>query len=331
LKPATIVGWTGNGELGDLERTVAAKLAVKRSEVVAGTRSLVVKDVDPIAAARRLAHLPGVSWIAVGYEFGDFEGCMENVATLASRYLAKGASFSVSAHVERSRRTDGDVILEANSRILCAVKGITISERNPKFRFRVLMVGDSGACGVELKEGAGGVPTSVEPRVYCLVSGGYHSAVMAWMASLSGFSVTLVHARAGDEPLRQVARLYSELSYRTDPATLELLVLKGNGDAGDRLRAWLDRSKGKVLAGSHPECRGHGALRTFGEMPPVLIPLLLVQESEVKAKLRDLGLKEKSEDGAMALKASSKRGKYTTKSYGGKEADHNTVLDSILS
>jgi len=42
------------------------------------------------------------------------------------------------------------------------------------------------------------VPTSRGNRVHCLVSGGYHSSVVSWMAALSGFSLTLVHARADD-------------------------------------------------------------------------------------------------------------------------------------
>ncbi|MDA4113175.1 MAG: hypothetical protein OK474_03930 [Thaumarchaeota archaeon] len=330
MKPAAIVGWTGNGALDDLARTALSKLPGE-VEVTQGARSLLVRGGDPVVVARRLAHLPGTSWVAVGYQFEGLAGCLSNLAVLAKRYLEEGASFKVSAEVEESGKEEGDVLMEATSTLLKSAKGSHVDEKNPKLWFRVVMVKDSGACGVQLREGDGGVPTSRKMDAACLVSGGYHSAVTAWMAALSGFSLTLVHARDDDESLRQAARLYAELSQRIDASSLRLEVLEGEGTAGDRVLAWLEAARGDVFTGVHPECRGMAGMELLRRYPPALFPLLLVQEGEIRSRLDGLNIRGKTVDREAKLSASKgKKEKFSVKAFGGREADQNDVLDSIL-
>ncbi len=126
-----------------------------------------------------------------------------------------------------------------------------MDERKPHVRFRVCVEGTKGACGAEIRAGPGGLPTS-EEWVSCLVSGGERSSAMAWMAALSGFSLRLVHSRTDEASLRQVARLYSELSFRMDPRCLELVVLDGGKDAYARIGGWLRDHKGAAFAGLRP-------------------------------------------------------------------------------
>jgi hypothetical protein len=330
LKPAAIVGWTGNGVLDDLARTALAKLPGE-VELTKGARSLLVRGGDPVVVARRLAHLPGTSWIAVGYQFEGLAGCLSNLSVLAKRYLEDGTSFKVSAEVEESGKEEGDVLIEATSTLLKAAKGAHVDEKNPKLWFRVVMVKDSGACGVQLREGDGGVPTSGKMNAACLVSGGYHSTVTAWMAALSGFSLTLVHARDDDESLRQAARLYAELSRRMDASSLRLEVLEGRGTAGDRVLAWLETARGEVFTGVHPECRGMAGMELLRRYPSALFPLLLLQEGEIRSRLDGLNIRGKTIDSEARLSASKgKKEKFSVKEFGGREADQNDVLDSIL-
>jgi hypothetical protein len=268
--------------------------------------------------------------MAVGYEFDSIELCMSRLSTLAGRYLGAAASFKVSVEVERSGKEEGDVLMEATSTLLKAAKGSRVDEKNPKAWFRVVMVRGRGACGVQLREGPGGVPTSRKMKASCLVSGGYHSAVTAWMASLSGFSLTLVHARNDDDSLRQVARLYAELSQRMDASSLRLEVLEGKGPAGDRVASWMGGAKGEVFTGVHPECRGTAGMEQLRRYPVAQFPLLLLQEREVRARLDELGLRAKKADRAAELRISNGRAGYKVKEFGGREADQNAVLDSIL-
>jgi len=329
VKTAAIVAWSGNGDFVDLQRSVSSKLLPDGGSITTGSKSLTVSKSDPVTVARRLAYLPGISWIAVGYDFATPAGCMADLAVLAKKYLRAGSSFGLTAQVEDSSQEEGDILLDGNGALLKSVKGTRIDERKPDVTFRVVMVRDKGAAGVELRRGPGGVPTSKSMKAFCLVSGGYHSAVVAWMSALSGFSLTLVHARADDESLRQVARLYSELSRRLDPSSIGLHVLDGGGSPGDRLASWLDATKGDVMAGIHPECRGRRSRAVLKDYPAVLMPLLLLQEDEVRAKLQSLGIKVKGVDKAPTLTMSGKT-PFVVRHFAGKESDINGVLDGLL-
>ncbi len=81
--------------------------------------------------ARRLAHIPGAAWIAVGYEFRNPRECLSRLSTLAKRYLEPGASFRVSVEADGSGEEEGDVLLEATSTLLNAAKGVLVDEKNP--------------------------------------------------------------------------------------------------------------------------------------------------------------------------------------------------------
>ncbi len=330
MSTAALVGWSGNGDLDDLHRTAASKLALRRQAVGRSGRSLIVENDDPVAVARRLAHLPGVDWIAVGYAFEGRGALTAHLRFLAGRYLKEGSTFRLDAQVERSGQEEGDVLLDGNGSVLKAVKGTRVDERRPDVTFRIVMAADRGVVGVQLKKGPGGVPTSRKVKVFCLVSGGYHSAVVAWLAVLSGYSVTLVHSRADDESLRQAARLYAELSRRADAGSISLEVLEGDGSPGGRVAAWLEGKKGATLVGVHPECRGLEVAKKFRAYPLVSLPLLLLQEDEVRSKLDRLGLRRKDLDAKADLSLTAKSPAYVVKSYGGKESDINGVLDGIL-
>ncbi|MGA2665881.1 MAG: hypothetical protein ABSF83_13155 [Nitrososphaerales archaeon] len=335
MRPASILGWTGNGSLEDLARTAVGKLG-EGATLERGARSLVVRGVDPVAAAHRLDRLPGVAWIAAGYDFEGLDRGVARLSSLASSYLGDGGSFRVTAEVGAGAGVEeGDVLMEATSALLKAKKGAHLDEKDPSVWFRMVLTRKGrGVCGVQLREGPGGVPTARGMAATCLVSGGYHSAVVAWMAALSGYSLALVHSRDGDDgSLRQVARLYAELSHRMDPAALGLRVLGGKGTPGGRLVAWLGTARGEVFAGAHPECRGEEGLRALRRRrPSIVFPLFLLQEAEVGSKLRGLALGQRAGDGSPTLDLTGRGGgdRPTVRTFGGVESDQNAVLDSIL-
>jgi hypothetical protein len=330
LKPVAMVGWSGAGRFEDLERTAARKLAVRGERVDRIGDSLLVGAEDPVEVARRLSLLPGVSWIAVGYRFNGREGYLRNLELLAKRYLARGRTFRLSAQVVASKQTAGDVVLAGNSALLSSVSGARVDDRKPKVRFRVCVEGAQGACGVEIRTGPGGLPMGGE-WVVCLVSGGERSSSMAWMAALSGFSVRLVHSRTDEAALRQVARLYSELSHRVDPRCLELVVLEGGKDPIARIGGWLRDHKSSAFAGLRPE-RSDFATSLVERFPNLALPLILVQDDAIGSTYRSLGLGRPSiaERGIrMSLKALAARGEYSEVSFGGGEADSNAVIDAV--
>ncbi len=325
-----MVGWSGSGRLEDLERTVVGKLSARAGEVDRIDDTLLVASEDPVEVARRLALLPGVGWIAVGFRFRGGQGYLENLGRLAKRYLSKGKTFKISAKVTRSKQTAGDAVLAGNSELLSLIPGVRVDERKPRVRFRVCLEGARGACGAEVRSGPGGAPSGGD-WVSCLVSGGERSSSMAWMAALSGFSLRLVHSTTDEVALRHVARLYSELSHRMDPRCLELLVLGGGGDAAGRIGRWLEGQRGEVFAGMRPGPSGSqaGLAKRF---PSLALPLVLVRDDEVATTYRSLGLGRASKGGmrggftSKALRAGSP---YTERRFGGVEADSNAVIDAM--
>ncbi len=328
--------WTGFGTLGDLERSVSNVLAGRGFRVVGVGETVAVLGGEPATAARYCAYLPGVAWIGLGYTSeGALEAILGSLEALGGRYLKTDSRFSVQAEVTGVKILRGDLIGAANSRLLGLRRGGRIDERNPELIFHVALDGNLGVAGVEIRKGVGGAPTS-GTKAFCLVSGGVHSSVVAWLAALAGFSVELVHLRTSEESVVEAARLYSELSHRMDPTRLKLTLLTGSKDSSRSgvLETWLKKRGGKggrsespVFAGFHPECRGKLRWRSVTE---VLNPLLLFPESEFKSVFNSLGLRGYTESGGL-LSATRESGAsaYRVASFGGVRADLHEVVDSI--
>ena len=325
-----MVGWSGAGKFEDLVRTAFRKLKASRKAADHIDGTLLVTAEDPVAVARSLAFVPGVAWISVGYRFSGNEDYLEKLELIAKRYLSKGKTFRISAQVVDSRQTAGDIVLAGSSALLSSIPGARVDERSPKARFRVCVEGAKGACGVEIRAGPGGVPTGVD-RVACLVSGGVHSSSMAWMAALSGYSLRLVHSRTDEMALRRVARLYSELSFRMDPGRLELVVLEGGKNHAGRIGKWLLDTRLTAFAGMRP-ARSEASAELARHFPNLVLPLILLQDEDISAVYRSLGLgpaMKSAKFAGLTLKSLRARGTYSEKRFGRVQADSNTVIDAI--
>jgi hypothetical protein len=291
---------------------------------------MLVTTEDPVVLARQLAFLPGVAWISVGYRFSGSRDYLKILELLAKRYLSKGKTFRISAQVVGSEQTAGDAVLAGNSALLSSVTGAKVDERRPNVKFRVCVEGARGACGVEIRSGPGGAPTGGD-WVSCLVSGGERSSSMAWMAALSGFSLRLVHSKTDEASLRQVARLYSELSFRMDPRCVELVVLDGGENPIGRIGRWLGDSKVTAFAGMRP-ARSDALTELARRFPNLVLPLILVQDEAVGMVYRSLGLGpaiKPARTGGLTVKSLQARSAYSEKRFGRVQADSNTVIDAI--
>jgi len=330
LKPVAMVGWSGLGSFDDLEATVLRKLGARKADMDRVGGTLLISVEEPVAAARSLAFLPGVAWIAVGYRFTGTDGYLKVLNLLAKRYLSKGKTFRISANSVRSKQSGGDLILSGNSELLSSVPGVKVDEGRPRVRFRVSIDGAKGACGAEIRTGPGGSPTG-DDWVACLVSGGERSSSMVWMAALSGFSLRLVHSWTDDAALRRVAKLYSELSFRMDPRCLELVVLEGGKSPMGRIGRWLHDHDGATFAGLQPE-RPQVSTELARKFPNLSLPLVFVQDDSISAIFRSLGLgpvARKASSWGMTPKALEAATPYSEIKFGGVQADLNTVIDAI--
>jgi len=318
-KQTAVVRWTGRGRFADLLSSVEFVLADNRvgAKVTAMGWSVLVTGPGPIEVAALLGAMPGVSWVAAGVAANSLKELGDAAGVLGRRYLRKGYTFAVEAEGTGGTKP-GDLAGAVVSKILETTKGARVSE-SPKTRFKAAFDGRGGAVGVEVKAGVGGVPTGSSP-VVCLVSGGVHSSVLAWMAMLQGFRVQLVHAEVDEASLRAVARLYSELSHRGDPRWLGLEAISGKSMAG-ALRAYASATKMPMFAGFHPADK---RIRT--PIRRAEAPLYLMPEEWFRAEYSSLGLSpyEASVDW-------NARGAGISKSrrFGGKRADVSGVLDGL--
>ena len=335
MRTAAIVRWTSRGSIDDLVATVLEVASEDGEEVRTSLigSDLVLHQVDPIRAARALRHLPGVSWIAVGYEFTGIKQFGDRLEVLASKYLGKNSSFSVSANVTSPEYSGGDIVLMANSMVLSGHRGSKVNEKTPRVRFQVSMVDGHGVVGVVIWFGVGGTPTSPKRTAYCLVSGGMHSSAAAWMAAKSGYTIRLAHLWRDDKSLRAVAKLYSELSHRMSAKHLSVQLVRGDGSEAALLKGWWKGAEEiPVLVGLHLECKDHRySDYLIGAQRKMVFPVAFMSEEEIVGIRKDLGVAETGPPASGSIlfgdpKAASKLKIHT---YGGVRAEMSTVLDSL--
>ena len=319
MKRAAVLRWTGRGSIAHLRGSVEYLLkahGVQGRVSVVGD-SVVVGGTDPIGVAALVRLMPGISWVAAGFVAPTPGGLAKAGETLAKLYLRRGDRFSVDSEGTGGARAS-DVGGMVTSKILETVKGARVSE-SPRVRFRVAADGGGGAVGVEVAPGAGGVPTGAEEAA-CLVSGGVHSSVCAWVAALAGYRVRMIHAKASDRSVLAVARLYSELSHRVDPRGLSLEVLEGGGAAG-ALAGRAAGAKGRVFGGFTPGRTAPESLQGVAWAPVYLMP-----EERFKEVFESLGIRAAA---ATTDWREAAVPKYSVRVFGGGPADVSDVLDGL--
>jgi hypothetical protein len=274
---------------------------------------------EPLGVAAKLKHTPGVSWIAAGKVSRSFKELLDDSGALARTYLKRGDRFSVEAEAS-SGTVRSDVSGGVTSKILESSKGTKVSQEDPKIRFRSAFDGSRGVVGVEVARGPGGVTTGVDSAV-CLVSGGRHSSVVSWMALLAGYKLRLIHATMNQESLLGAARLYAELSHRTDPRGLMLQVIEGKSLA--RALVGIVRGVNEPVYGGFRASGGPIPRRLSGH---VLAPLYLLAEDKFDDEFDSLGLK--SYDAKMRWD-NGKNEDVQIRSFGGATADVSDVVDGL--
>jgi len=327
---STLVGWTGLGSIADLKKAVrrVLKLEGVDSQIRVQGSAIRVDGGRPTEVADFLAYMPGVSWIAVGHSSDSVKGVFGEIASLARIYLKK-RTFAIVAETSSREMLESDVVGRAVSAVFDAVPGSKVDEDSPSVTFRVAMgrkpTRDGGVAGVELRKGAGGTPTGATGCL-CLVSGGMHSSVMTWYALLSGMRVELVHVAASDESLREVARLYGELSHRVDPSAVGLRVVEGVS-VRETIRMLRNAQEGRpIYAGFH--CRCNDVRPAHGSPRGVASPLYLLPEHEFSGVLSSLGLRGyPSREAWTSARRSGRRP--VERRIRGKRCDMHGVLDGL--
>jgi len=318
-KTVAILGWTGRGKVAELKATVESILENRRRNrrIWSSGNSVLVEGPDPLGTAATLGRIPGVSWVAVGLAFTSMKEAGTTAGLLAKRYLKRGDRFAVAGEGSAGAK-GGDVAGAVTSGILDAVKGTRVSE-SARLTFRAASDGSRGVVGVEVMEGPGGATTG-ETWASCLVSGGVHSAVVAWCALLTGYRVRLVHVQTSEHSLLAVARIYAELSHRAGPHALKLEVKEGGTIKllGEHLAALGGEAFGGFRASGDPAPKGLSKV--------ISAPLYLMPEEEFSHIFESLGMKA---DDSVADWNSTAGAEFLLKEFSGWADDVSAVLDGL--
>ncbi len=169
-----------------------------------------------------------------------------------------------------------------------------------------MMVGGRGACGVQLRLGAGGVPTSQAEKG--VLSG--LRRVPQLGHGLDGRPLGILgHARPREGRRRVPEAGRTALRRALDPDRRSVPAPRGPRRKGAcRATGWPDgwKARGEVFTGVHPECRGTAGLGKLRLYPSAVFPLLLLQEAEV-GRFGELGLLGRPADGQAQLRISGRR------------------------
>lgn len=185
------------------------------------TRIFVHTDADPsaLAALSRVAGLS--SYSIVTDRCGANLDEIVRVGTARFADVVRGKSFAVRARRSGTHPFSSSDVMRALGTALNP--GARVDLTNPDVEVEVEVRDDEAFFFSGRQRGLGGLPLGVEGRAVCLISGGFDSAVAAWMMLKRGVQLDYVFCNlAGGAYERSVVRvakiLADDWSYGTRPA-----------------------------------------------------------------------------------------------------------------
>lgn len=200
--------------------------------------------------------------------------------------------------------------------------GATVDLDDPEIEVRVEVRDDRAYLFSERRSGAGGLPIGVEGRAVALLSGGFDSAVAAWMALRRGIEVDYVFCNLGGAAYRrmvlEVAKVLADgWSYGSRPRLhvldfTDVVEAMRRGARPSYLQVVLKRlmyraaCRVAVQTGAEAlitgEAVGQVSSQTLSNLRaidaasslPVLRPLIGFDKEEIVARARDIGTYELS-------------------------------------
>jgi thiamine biosynthesis protein ThiI len=279
-----------------------------------------VRSADP-GVVDVLTRVPGLSSISVVE--GTCPAELEEIVATGARLFAervRGRTYAV-----RAKRVGSHPFSSFDvQRTLGAAlnPGATVDLDDPEVEVEVEIRDQTAYFFAGRTPGLGGLPLGVEGRAACLVSGGFDSAVAAWLMLRRGVELDYVFCNlAGDAYERAVVTVARVLAERWSYGTRPRLHVVDFGPALDDLRAksqpkyWqliLKRLMYRAAAAVAEETGGLGivtgeaigqvssqTLANLGAIEgavdlPLLRPLLAWEKSEIVARSREIGTYELS-------------------------------------
>lgn len=168
--------------------------------------------------AERIAAVPGVVGVSVGYRTARDPAEMEQAALLALNESAPFATFAVEAR--RSNTDYPETSMEMNRRIGAALQvatGAGVNLTRPDATVSVLVTGGETYVSSARVKGVGGLPVGTAGRIMSLLSAGIDSPVASWRMMRRGAVVVGVHFSGVPQTNDLSERLVADLARRLEP------------------------------------------------------------------------------------------------------------------
>lgn len=179
---------------------------------------LAVHVLDPECThetAQRIAEIPGVQYVAVGYRTARDPAEMEKAALRAIGDVGAFQTFAVDAR--RSNTDYAEDSMAMNRRIgafLGEKTGAKVDLSAPDVTVRVWVVQGNVYVSSEIVQGIGGLPVGMSGRVVSLLSAGIDSPVASWRMMRRGALVVGVHFSGRPQTNDASERLVREIGER---------------------------------------------------------------------------------------------------------------------
>ncbi len=276
------------GYRGDIERVGMHRFVLRPAEEARAGVVDAAKHVFGFGSIDVVEALPFASFEALAGAVADRSAARVADRTFAVRVKRRGS------HTWRSP----DLAVAVGSLLVAA--GGRVDLTAPEEAVSVRVIDDRAYLVVEHSEGAAGLPLGTQESVLCLVSGGFDSAVAAWMMMSRGCPVDFVHfslnCAQSDHALAVGRALWDTWGHGTDP-TVHLVDFQPVKDAlVDHVEPRLRQITLKVMMGKAAsaiaEQEGIQALVTgdsIGQVSSQTLPhLVAVSEASKLPILRPL-------------------------------------------
>jgi len=160
-----------------------------------------IKTLQAEKTAKKASRVFGVSSLSPALETSSkLDDILDTSLKLAKSKFAKGKSFAVRCHrVGKHAYTSKEICTQVGERLLTHLPelNLRVDLKHPDQTLQVEVREEKAYLFTHINKGAGGLPLGTQPKLICLLKGDVHATVACWMTMKRGCPPMLVHIEKG--------------------------------------------------------------------------------------------------------------------------------------